>query len=75
MQSNYNMVLKGLYPELSAREHNVMSQLINRKLRKHREQISKVELYNQEFIIRGPDQKFTKLDVFNRTIHLRLTLK
>lgn len=75
MQSNYNMILKGLYPELSAREHNVMSQLINRKLRKHREQISKVELYNQEFIIRGPDQKFTKLDVFNRTIHLRLTLK
>lgn len=75
MQSNYNMVLKGLYPELSAREHNIMSQLITRKLRKHQDEIRKVELYNQEFIIRGPDQKFSKVEVFNRTIHLRITLK
>lgn len=75
MMQTYNTVLRGLYKELTPREINTISLVIVSKLRKIQDNLTNVELYNKPFVNRGANQELTKVEVFNREVHIRLTFK
>lgn len=75
MMQTYNVILRGLYPELTPREINHISLVIVTKLRKIQDTLSNVELYNQQFVSCGSNQELTSVEVFNRKVHIRLSFK
>jgi len=75
MMQTYNTVLRGLYKELTPREINTISLVIVSKLRKVQDNLTNVELYDKPFVSCSANQELTKVEVFNREVHIRLTFK
>jgi hypothetical protein len=72
---NQHVILQSLYPELTPKEVNLISMKVTNKLKPYMDDVKQVELYNQQFVTQGANQKFLSVEAFNRTIHIRVTLR